>query len=120
MMTSLSPDWRIYYGDGSTFHCSEGTPFDAPRLNVQIIQQQRDDMPRGYGLIHGKDIYGWMGGELVDGVWLPGTFGWQGFDTAGMYDYLMMQPGPKVLLFGRTLHNEMYQKCVRRAQNEPL
>ena len=98
--------FRIHYGDGSTW---EGDPFEAPRLNVQVIKQEHPN-ERGYILMHGRDMYCWFG----DG------FGWQGCDMSGFYDYLMASAGPKCVLFARTVHDEVYRRICAEAVAAPL
>lgn len=94
--------WRIYYGDGSTFTDQDGAPWEAPRTNVQVIKTES-------GFQHSKDAYYWNE-----------AFGWQGCDTAGMYDYLMSYRAPAVVLFGRSIRNEDFWALVGRAGREPL
>ena len=94
--------WRIYYGDGSTY---DGDPYDAPGLNVQVCMMSNAD--------HGRysqtrfDYYVWSDGE------------WIGCDIFGLWDYLQ-QPGPRKVLFGRTLPNGLYQDIRRVADLDPL
>lgn len=102
--------WKIYYGDGSTFSDRDGSPYDAPIVNVQVIAFALPTSPTGFGLIHGKDVY----------VWDDNLANWQGTDAPGMWDYLMTRRGPKMLLFGRTLRNEDFWATVSRAGKEGL
>jgi hypothetical protein len=44
--------WVVYYGDGSTFSDQDGSPEDAPSLNVQAITCEPD------GVWKGGDIFG--------------------------------------------------------------
>lgn len=99
--------WRIYYGDWSTFSDRDGTPFDAPTANVQVIAYQSDSS-KGFSLIHGKDNYIWRDGQ------------WHGTDTSGFWDYLYLSTGPKAVLFGRTLRNDDFWLVVERAGREGI
>lgn len=96
-------DWRIYYGDGSTFDSSQGSPLHAPALNVQCIVQPDPDVGRH---VVSKFAYYWWDGE------------WYGGDLFGLHDYLM-RPGPKTVKFGRTVSNAEYRAVVRRAAADP-
>lgn len=42
-MSRTTGRWRIYYGDGSTYSDRDGSPFDAPAGNVQVISQEQDN-----------------------------------------------------------------------------
>ena len=98
--------YRLYYGDGSTY---SGDPHFAPPANVQVVACEDITTPTGFNLRHGLDAYYWR--EDV---------GWQGCDTAGMWDYLMLHHGPKVVLFGRSLRDDDFWKIVSRASVEGL
>lgn len=101
--------WRLYYGDGSTFSSADGPPFDAPPANVQVVVCQDSSTPTGFNLRHGLDAYYWR-----DDV------GWQGCDVPGLWDYLMMHRGPKVVLFGRSVRDDDFWKIVSRSSTEGL
>lgn len=100
--------FRIYYGDGSTFSERDGSPFDAPSANVQVVAVQSGN-EKGFDLWHFKEGY----------YWNP-DFGWIGCDMAGMWDYLLMFKGPKAILFGRSLRDAEFWKIVERAGVEGL
>lgn len=55
-------DWRVYYGDGSTFSSEDGPPEDAPPLGVQAVICQRELWGCG-------DIFG-----LFDYLMSPGRY----------------------------------------------
>lgn len=101
--------WRIYYGDGSTFTDRDGSAYDAPPSNAQVLAVEDSQAPTGFALWHGKDAY----------YWNP-DFGWIGCDYAGMWDYLLMYRGPKALLFGRSLRDDAFWAIVERAGREGL
>jgi len=111
------PNWRIYYGDGSTFDSEQGAPDKAPGLNVQAIVQ-RDPSPHGVGrfVIHG-------GGQRpnrapIDYYCYDSEQGiWQGCDLFGLWDYLV-RPGWKRVLFGRTINDETYQRIITAAGDD--
>lgn len=103
-------DWCIYYGDGSEYNSDSGSPYDAPAQGVQAIIV-RDDNPansRGRGLVAGFDYY-W---------WVPERGEWYGGELFGLFDYLCSTPGPKRVLFGRTIGNKEHQEIRDRAIND--
>jgi len=73
-------NWRIYYGDGTTFDNTQGRPEDAPKLNVQCIAVNERGtktfkavLDVGHVVLHDWDYYiyqedtGWFGvREVVD------------------------------------------------------
>lgn len=99
--TSLS--WRIYYGDGSHY---DGDPYLAPARNVQMVAVS--DPEHGWYLCRSNDFY-W---------YLADTDTWQGGDHFGLWDYLI-EPGPKKVLFGRTIGNAEFEAILVRAYNDP-
>jgi hypothetical protein len=89
--------FKIYYGDGSTY---SGDPFYAPPNNVQVIVND--------GAIQsGKTAY----------YWNPDN-GWNGCDTFGLWDHLLMFVGPKAVLFGRTIRDDDFWETMKRAIKE--
>ena len=101
--------WRIYYGDESTIDSSQCDVYDLPVLNVQVAACHTDDPEHSTGLmpIHRKDYYWWEPSE-------ESTGGWGGGDLFGLFDYLM-RPGPRKVLFGRTIETETYKRIIKRA-----
>lgn len=96
--------WRIYYGDGSTYSNKDGKPFDAPPDNVQAIVFADRDHGRIINAM--RDFYWWMGDE------------WYGGDLFGLFDHLR-QPGPRKVLFARSIPNEQYQEIIKTALADP-
>lgn len=101
--------WRIYYGDDTVFSSDDGTPFDAPTLNIQVIAQEDPDATGGRILIHGHNVYFW----LDDG-------GWHGADRWGVDQYLFTQGIPKYLVFGTTMNTKAFMRIRDRASREGL
>lgn len=100
-------DWRIYYGDGSTFDSSMGAPADAPGLDVQIVAEASELL--GRELIHGYDYY------VYDAALFDG---WTSVDLFGLWDYLS-KPGAKVVKFGRMVRHETFSATLARALDDP-
>lgn len=90
--------WRIYYGDGSTY---DGDPYFAPALDVQVIVENDPRI-----LVHGWHHY-WYEKDQ-----------WYGGDLFGLWDYLT-RPGPKKVIFGRTIETEDFRQLLESADNDP-
>lgn len=96
--------WRIYYDDGTTFDSDDGPPHLAPKRGVQAIV--RDDPQTGFMVLEGHDHYWWEHDQ------------WVGGDKYGFFDYLS-RSGRKVVLFGRSIRREEYERIVNEARNDP-
>lgn len=96
--------WRIYYGDGSTIDSVD--PFSVPGLDVQAIVQADEDV--GRYVLHHRDFYWWE----------PGDQQWNQSDHFGLWDYLQ-RPGPRKVVFGRSLDNRTYKVILERALHDP-
>lgn len=92
--------WRIYYGDGSTFGSEDGDPAKAPTRNVQVVMQRTPAKHRM--MIRKADFY-WFVDE------------WYSGDLFGLFDYLI-EPGFKVVKFGRTIATQDFETILRRAR----
>ena len=101
-------NWKIYYGDGTTFSDQDGTPFIAPARDVQVIVM--NDKNHAWRTQAGNDYYVWD--DRGDGA------RWWGVDQFGMYDYLI-DPGYKRVLFGRTVTSNQFDNIFRLASNDP-
>jgi hypothetical protein len=99
---SARPQWKIYYGDGSTFDSTEGDPEDAPATDIQIIIQFSEDGERDRQ--SGSDYYVRRDGR------------WQGVDIFGLFDYLMSESRVK---FGRYLSNRAFRRISDHANSDP-
>lgn len=94
-------DWKIYYGDGSTFSSDQGTPLDAPAWNIQIILEATHK--EGVVRLSGKDYY-WFDQDL--GQWCAGDF-------MGVIDYMLRCSSVKVARSMRTCDfDALFQVCV--------
>ena len=94
--------WRVYTSDG-VFTSDDGSPWDAPRQDVQVIVQQDD--AAGYRLIHSKDYF----------YWEEDRGGWNGGDTFAMFDHLLRAKHPCVI-FGRMLSDEAWRELFHRVK----
>lgn len=93
--------WRIYYSGNFTIDDSVN-PYDVPGLDVQAIVQEDPDV--GRYVLHHCDYYWWM----------PEDEQWHQGDHFGLWDYLQ-RPGPKKVIFGRSLDNRSYKAILERA-----
>jgi len=98
--------WKIFYGDGSTYSNEDGSPELAPKRNVQIV-------------IHSSELVGFsIEREEHYYLWQADRGGWTAANEFGLYDYLI-DPGFKIVLFGRTLNLTEYQAILNRAIADP-
>ena len=96
-------EWRIFYGDGSTFSNNDGAPGDAPAWDVQVIVQV-DPITGRYNQT-GDNYYVWRGR-------------WVGVDQVGLIDYLAHE-APSVVRFGKTVGNEQHRRVLEVAEADP-
>ena len=102
-MPSPSLKWRIYYGDGSYFDSVQGTPWEAPRTNVQVIIQEDDRL--GWEILSGNNEFYY------------GERGWYGANGFTFYDHLIRAKYP-LIVFGRMLSNEEYAAIEKRVLDD--
>lgn len=95
----MTGQWIIYYGDGTLYRDCDGSPYDAPTRNVQVIAEA--DADTGQTFVRSSDYYWYQ----------PDADLWQGGDWFGLFDYLI-EPGPKRVLFGRTIGNRDYERIL--------
>ena len=94
--------FKIFYDDGSTY---SGEAYSAPALGVQAIVQ--DSQEHGRTIVCRVDYYVLRS----DGAWL-------GVDLFGLWDYLQ-QPGPRKVLFGRTIPSPLFISIYKQAYTDP-
>lgn len=95
--------WRVYTSS-SVFTDQDGQPYDAPRVDVQVIVQGRGGE---YELVHGKDYFYW---EAERG-------GWHATDIFGAFDHLIRAPR-QCLLLGRMLADDEWSALFDRVKIE--
>ena len=98
--------FKIFYGDRSTYSDEDGSPFDAPRLNVQCIIGP--DLNTGRYIVSDKDAYWWE----------SNLERWFGGDRRGEWDYLC-RLGPRVVLYGRAVSEVEYNSIICVALADP-
>lgn len=97
--------WRIYYGDGSTFDDSMGSALDAPIYGVALIAERNRHQQTCYK-IHGFDWYYRVEDE------------WQGGDLFGVLDRLQHGLPIEALKQGRTIGVDRYKAILQRARED--
>lgn len=93
--------WRVYYSSG-VFTSDDGTPYDAPRTDVQVVVQEKDG---DYTLVHGRDYFYF---EADRG-------GWACCDLFGAFDHLI-RAERQCLLIGRMLSDDEWRKLFARVK----
>lgn len=92
--------WKIYYSDGTSYSDIDGSPFDAPARDVQVIAIEDSNV--GKTFVGKEDMYWYKDGR------------WFGGDMFGLYDYLI-DNGPRKVIFGRVLDNDNFKKIMKLA-----
>lgn len=95
--------WVIFYGDGSEFSSADGSPWDAPRQDVQIIASSHP--MNGYNLVHGQDYF----------YYEEDRGGFAGCDQFSLYDHLIRAKYP-CPLFGRMMSDIDWKSFFSRAK----
>ena len=98
-------NWRIYYSDSSTFSNEDGGAEMAPCGRVIAVAFYDDDNRRR--VCHQADYYLW------DGV------RWYSADINGYMQY-MLEPGFKVVKFGREIGDLQYREIMGFVLNRDL
>ncbi len=103
-------DWRIYYGDGSTFSANQGVPNDAPPFNVQaIVQVDRAKHSVGRTILHGWSFYYWREDHKE----------WWGDSREGVLDMMYAREPICALLQGRNIHKDQFDNVMFVARHDP-
>lgn len=98
----------IYYGDGTRFTWEDGSPFDAPRINVQLIVVEDDK----------EDKNGWLFQSDAEYYYYDSDIDiWYIADTFAMYDLLIRCKHPLVF-FGRYIDRDQFNEVLRKAVTE--
>lgn len=95
-------EWKIYYGDGSTFSSEQGSPEDAPGYDVQAIVYYHAEV--GRVVIYNRGYY------------VRNDDGWFGVDMFGALDQMVAKGHLKT---GRTLLDETYKAIIEKAKTDP-
>lgn len=98
-------DWKIYYGDGSSFSSNDGPVWDAPPHNVVAVRHKTEN---GSQTLNTWDWYIYRS-----------DVGWWGVDMMGMVDQVMhfanLVHGVKQ---GRCVPDEQFQEIMRTARSD--
>jgi len=104
-MSEDAVKYKLFYADGSVYTDEDGPPENAPARGVMVAVQADDTV--GLELVKGSDYY----------VYRPDGGGWFGVDIFGLWDYLL-DPGLKVVKFGRTINNKEYSDIIKQAMED--
>lgn len=107
-------DWRIYYGDGTTFDSSMGGPEDAPSDNVVCIAYDEKDNTRpeyiGRPVISGSDWY----------LYRKDIACWWRVDVFGVMDQVKHHlECVGAVVQGRYIPDKTFRELLDRARTEP-
>ena len=92
--------WAIYYGDGTKFTDIDGSPYNAPRTDVQIIAFKNNQM--GWEILSQSDYY----------YYEENGHGWCiAADQFNVFDVLTRVKQP-LILFGRWLSQDDFRRVV--------
>lgn len=100
------PDWKIYYGDGSSFDERQGSPLAAPAFGVICIVFP-DDLV-GRIILHRHDWYYWLASEGR----------WSGGDIHGLLDRLLNNLEVAAVKQGRSVSNDTFRGIMRLADKD--
>ena len=107
MQRSSTPEWRIYYDDGSTFDANMGEPHEAPAMG--FICSVGYDQDGSRYIMHGWDHYRWD----------RDTRQWWGMDLFGVFDRLRFNREIYAYKEGRTVSVAIWKETMDRAHRDP-
>ncbi len=103
----MTPDWKIFYSDSSTFDSLQGEPRDAPSYGF-VCAVYADEVV-GRVIMHGWDWYYWRTDHEQ----------WWGSDIHGLLDNLLHNQPITAIKQGRNIHNTEYKKIWALMINDP-
>jgi hypothetical protein len=98
-------DWRIWYGDGTTFDSLDGSPKEAPARGVVCIAVADPDLYGNGSYVH----------HLYD-FYVLEKERWKGVDLFGLYDFLL---DSGLVKFGRMIPSGTYRQIIWDATHDP-
>lgn len=107
-----SPNWKLYYADGTIFSDLDGPPEMAPGWGLLFAVQR--DQDHGHRIIAG----GHQGIHVDYYWWDEETSSWFVGDYIGREDYLA-QPGWRKVINGRSIGNEAFREAYAKAMADP-
>lgn len=100
-------NWKVYYTDGSTFSDLDGSPFEAPKTGVQVLNIR--DGRKGRRTLKLVDYY----------VFSPNLDRWVDcVDSAAAMMRAAQEPWI-VILFGEYIKEEDFEKVLIQAHSDP-
>lgn len=104
-----SPDWIVWYADGSSITSDEKQPHEVPRWDVLCIVANSKNW--GREIWHRNDYYIW------EDQWEPGE--WVSVDKRGLEDYLDRPGKEKIRLRGRHVPSRIFWEVYFKAERDP-
>jgi len=104
----VTPAWRIFYDDGSTFSSADGEPHEAPSEGVICAVGYTPDDGERY-IANRGDYYHFHRGE---GRW------WE-CDLAGLLDRLRNNSEVYAYKEGRRVSKKLWEEILIAANNDP-
>ena len=103
----MTLEWKILYGDGSTFSNLDGEPWEAPKENVQAVFRK-------------EEITGVTTEPSDAGYWIWKDDCWFGVDLAGYWDYRFHHMAPQTAVYGRYIRDEQWETKIRELIQEEM
>ena len=98
-------EWKIYYGDGSTFDSSQGGPEEAPPIDVIAVVKKSEN---GFDILHLKDWYVYRT-----------DIGWFRCNTFGMIDQVMYFTDKVMgVKQGRVISDDAFAKISKKIHED--
>lgn len=114
-LTGVGNKWKIYISDGRTLASWEvEDAFHIPKdfhRGVMVIVEEVPGSGAPWVTTCGDHNYVWDCRGPVGERWF-------GANDFGLFDYLI-QPGPRCVIFGETVDNEVFAEIFNKARNDP-
>ena len=104
----MSPNWRIYYADYTTFDSLQGEPWDAPATRVILILQKPQDPREASYFQWEDDYYLWKHGR-----WFAHSYG-----VLLSYWFIEKYSHSRACLQGETVSNKDWMAIREIAKND--
>jgi len=104
--------WRIYYGDGSTYSSNDGSPQSASPYDVQaIVQPDKEAGCANVGRLCLR-LHDWYYYRTDEELWYGG-------DLVGILDLLLGREPIIALCQGRMMPTNRFNEIVKIAMSDP-
>ena len=103
-------NWRIYYGDGTTYDETDGPAEEAPAWGTVAVVTRNSNDPREIVSVQGTGFDYFVYDKNND---------WWGADFIGLIDRLADRSA-KVVCFGRTIEPHKYEQIIAKSVKDKL